>query len=157
MTVYYARRKLITTHVVNGAGNDKSETRRAFYSAEIELLRLLWDHPNLTLADAHQAMLNAGATVGYTTVQTRLERLVEKGVVSKSSSRPAGYTALVNPQDVSGPLLDLLRDRVSGIVPLVAHLLQDSSLTASELKEMKRLVAEAEKRQQATSRKDSSS
>jgi BlaI family transcriptional regulator, penicillinase repressor len=132
----------------------KAKPGGRFTAAEIELLRLLWDHPSLTLAEAHQAMQRSGATVGYTTVQTRLERLVEKGVVSKSNKRPAGYTALVNPQDVSGPLLDLLRERVSGIVPLVAHLLQDSSLTAGELKEMKRLVTEAEKRQQATSRKD---
>jgi BlaI family transcriptional regulator, penicillinase repressor len=123
-----------------------------FTAPEMELLRLLWDHDPLTLAEAHQAMVQRGATIGYTTVQTRLERLVEKGVVGKSSTRPACYHALVDPSDVSGPLLDLLRDRVSGIVPLVAHLLQDSKLTKDELQEMKQLIAEAEQRQQTSSR-----
>ncbi|MCA9219458.1 MAG: BlaI/MecI/CopY family transcriptional regulator, partial [Planctomycetales bacterium] len=82
-----------------------------------------------------------------TTVQTRLERLVEKGVVKKSATRPATYSAAVEPEDVSGPLLDLLLDRVSGAVPLFAHLIENSSLTADELNEMKRLIAEAERRQ----------
>ena len=127
----------------------KKKRNERFTAAEMELLKLLWDHQSLTLAEAHQAMLDAGATLGYTTVQTRLERLVEKGVVGKSSTRPASYKALVDPSDVSGPMLDLLRERVSGIVPMVAHLLQDSSLTSEELKEMKRLIVEAEKRQRA--------
>jgi len=116
-----------------------------FTAAEMELLRLLWDHEAVTLAEAHQAMLDSGATIGYTTVQTRLERLVDKGVVGKSSTRPASYHALVAPSDVSGPLLDLLKERVSGIVPLVAHLLQDAALTEEELREMKKLIAEAER------------
>ena len=127
----------------------KKKRNERFTAAEMELLKLLWDYQSLTLAEAHQAMLDAGATLGYTTVQTRLERLVEKGVVGKSSTRPASYKALVDPSDVSGPMLDLLRERVSGIVPMVAHLLQDSSLTSEELKEMKRLIVEAEKRQRA--------
>ena len=128
----------------------KKKTTERFTAAEMELLRLLWEHRTLTLAQAHQAMAEAGATIGYTTVQTRLERLVDKGVVGKSATRPASYTALVDRSDVSGPLLDLLRERVSGVVPLVAHLLQDSSLTKDDLKEMKRLIAEAEKRQRSS-------
>ncbi len=129
----------------------KAKRPGRFTAAEMELLRLLWDHQSLSLAEAHQAMQNAGASIGYTTVQTRLERLVEKQVVGKSTTRPAKYTALVDPSDVSGPLLKLLRERVSGIVPLVAQLLQSTSLSKDEIKEMKRLIAEAEKRQQANS------
>lgn len=123
-----------------------------FTAAEMGLLRLLWDHEAVTLAEAHQAMLDSGATIGYTTVQTRLERLVDKGVVGKSTTRPASYHALVGPSDVSGPLLDLLKERVSGIVPLVAHLLQDSALTKEELREMRELIADAEQRCRTTAR-----
>ena len=39
--------------------------------------------------------------LGYTTVQTRLNRLVAKGVVARSNDRPARYRAAVRPDEVS--------------------------------------------------------
>lgn len=125
----------------------KRKAKQRFTAAEINILKMLWDRGEATLSEAHQAIIDRGENVGYTTVQTRLERLVEKGVVKKSATRPATYSAAVEPEDVSGPLLDLLLDRVSGAVPLFAHLIENSSLTADELNEMKRLIAEAERRQ----------
>ncbi|MCA9154560.1 MAG: BlaI/MecI/CopY family transcriptional regulator [Planctomycetales bacterium] len=125
----------------------KRKAKQRFTAAEINILKMLWDRGEATLSEAHQAITDRGENVGYTTVQTRLERLVEKGVVKKSATRPATYSAAVEPEDVSGPLLDLLLDRVSGAVPLFAHLIENSSLTADELNEMKRLIAEAERRQ----------
>ena len=127
----------------------KAKVQGRFSAAEMNLLRLLWDFGNVTLSEAHAEMVRRGEKIGYTTVQTRLERLVDKKVVAKSTTRPASYSAIVDPSDVSGPLLDLLLDRVSGVVPLVAHLLQDSSLTPTDLKEMKRLIAAAERKQKA--------
>ena len=112
---------------------------------EISILRLLWDLGGSTLSEAHAEMQRRGETIGYTTVQTRLDRLVTKGVVAKSSDRPAKYEAAVKPDEVSGPLLDLLLERVSGAVPLFAQLIQDPALTREDLAEMKRLIAEAEK------------
>jgi len=41
---------------------------------------------------------------------------------------------------VSEPLLNLLVERVSGPVPLVAQLLQEASLTPADLQEIKRLI-----------------
>jgi BlaI family penicillinase repressor len=111
---------------------------------EISIVRMLWESGEATLSEAHRAMEDRGESIGYTTVQTRLERLVQKGVVAKSGTRPAKYSAALSPDEVSGPLLDLLVERVSGPVPLVAQLLQDASLTREDLDELKRLVAEAE-------------
>lgn len=112
---------------------------------EISILRLLWDLGASTLSAAHAEMLKRGEQVGYTTVQTRLERLVAKDVVTKTNDRPAKYQAAIAPDEVSGPLLDLLLERVSGAVPLFAQLIQDPALTREDLAEMKRLIAEAEK------------
>jgi BlaI family penicillinase repressor len=115
-------------------------------AGEMEIVKILWEGEGLTLSEAHRAMAERGNEIGYTTVQTRLERLVEKGVLSKSAQRPARYLALLAPKEVSGPLLDLLLERVSGAVPLVAHLLQDPSLRREDLDEIKRLLDEAEQR-----------
>lgn len=111
---------------------------------EISVVQMLWDKGPLALSEAHEEMCRRGTKIGYTTVQTRLERLVEKQVVAKTGDRPAKYRAAINPGDVSAPLLDLLLEKVSGVVPLFAHLIQTPSLTAEDLAEMKRLIAEAE-------------
>lgn len=115
-------------------------------AAELSILQMLWEEGPLTLSEAHAAMTRQGQSIGYTTVQTRLERLVDKRAVAKSDERPARYQAAVEPQEVSAPLLDLLLKRVSGPAPLIAHLVQNPSLSSDDLAEIKRLVAEAEKR-----------
>lgn len=127
----------------------KKASGERFTAAEISVLRVLWDRQPATLAEAHEELCRRGPKIGYTTAQTRLERLVEKGVVAKSSDRPARYRATVEPEEVSRPLLDLLLERVSGALPLFAHLIQDRSLTKADLAEMKRLIAQAERRQES--------
>lgn len=125
----------------------KQKPTERFAPGEISILRLLWDLGASTLSEAHAEIVRRGEQIGYTTVQTRLERLVAKNVVSKTSDRPAKYQAAIAPDEVSGPLLDLLLERVSGAVPLFAQLIQDPTLTREDLAEMKRLIAEAEQKQ----------
>lgn len=131
--------------------DDKVEQKLT--EGEISVVQMLWEKGPLALSEAHEEMCQRGPKIGYTTVQTRLERLVEKQVVAKTSDRPAKYRAAINPGDVSAPLLDLLLEKVSGVVPLFAHLIQTPSLTADDLAEMKRLIAEAEKSRHDTARK----
>jgi predicted transcriptional regulator len=110
----------------------------------MEILQMLWREGPLSLSSAHRAI---GRSIGYTTVQTRLNRLVAKHVVRRTSDRPARYEAAVAPSEVSAGHLDLLLERVSGgsVVPLVAHLVRDRALSAADIAELKRLIAEAER------------
>ncbi len=123
---------------------------------EMEILQMLWREGAVTLSEAHRSL---GRPIGYTTVQTRLNRLVEKKVVRRSKERPARYEAAVEPSVVGGRHLEMLLKRVSGgsIIPLVAHLVADRSLTPAEIKELKQLVADAETRNRSKSRKEKSS
>ena len=107
---------------------------------------MLWAHGPVTLAEAHRCFGDFGRPVGYTTVQTRLNRLVEKGAVRRSRRRPAEYEAAVNPDEVGARLIDVLLDKVSqgSVVPLVTHLISGRPLSAEEIRELKRLIAEAE-------------
>ena len=104
---------------------------------------MLWERGALTLSEAHQAL---GRPVGYTTMQTRLNRLVAKKVVTRSDGRPARYAAAVSVEAVGTRHLDVLVERIRGfkIVPLVAHLVRDRRLTAEELRELKQLIDQAE-------------
>ena len=78
---------------------------------EMEIMSLLWAHGSLTLSEAHERL---GRPIGYTTVQTRLNRLVEKGLVGRTRERPARYGAAVSAEDISANHLDVLLDRVTG-------------------------------------------
>jgi predicted transcriptional regulator len=120
-------------------------------AGEIELLQMLWREGAVTLSAAHQAL---GLPIGYTTVQTRLNRLVKKGLAARGDERPARYRAAVAQRDVSARDLNLLVKRVSvgNVVPLVAHLVRDRSLTAAQIVELKGLLDEAEKRLRAQKR-----
>lgn len=74
--------------------------------------------------------------------------MVKKGVVKRSRSKPAKYTAAIQPEEVTSSDLDLLLDKVSrgSVMPLVTHLVKDRALTCDEMDELKKLIAEAEKR-----------
>lgn len=109
------------------------------------MMSVLWEHGPLTLSAAHEAL---GRPIGYTTVQTRLNRLVDKALVKRTTERPAHYSAAVSPDDVSANHLKTLLDRVTGgkVVPLVAHLVDDRSLTLDEITELKSIIQDAERR-----------
>ncbi len=113
---------------------------------------MLWREGGVTILEAQQSL---GLPIGYTTVQTRLNRLVKKGVATKSKERPAKYSAVVTAEEVRGADLDLLVERVSDgqVTPLVAHLVNRESISAAELSELKQLVADAEERLKSESRK----
>ncbi|HVA47740.1 MAG TPA: BlaI/MecI/CopY family transcriptional regulator [Pirellulales bacterium] len=113
-------------------------------AAEMELLEMLWREGAVALSQAHRAL---GLPIGYTTVQTRLNRLVKKGLVTRGEERPARYAAAVSRDEVCAGDLKLLVKRFSGgVVPLVAHLVRQRSLSAAEVDELKQLIAEAEAR-----------
>lgn len=114
-------------------------------ASELEILEMLWRAGSVTIIEGQRAL---GGDVGYTTVQTRLNRMVKKGVVKRSRSKPAKYTAAIQPEEVTSSDLDLLLDKVSrgSVMPLVTHLVKDRVLTCDEMDELKKLIAEAEKR-----------
>ena len=122
-----------------------SRSNRKLSSGEMEIMGMLWEHGPLMLSAAHERL---GRPIGYTTVQTRLNRLVEKGLVTRSNGRPAQYSAAVSRADISANHLDVLLNRVTGgnIVPLVAHLVSDRSLTRNQIGELKKIIRDAERR-----------
>ena len=63
----------------------KKKTGQKLSSGEMELMSMLWEHGSLALSEAHEKL---GRPIGYTTMQTRLNRLVEKGLAKRSKHRP---------------------------------------------------------------------
>ena len=117
-------------------------------AGELEILEMLWRQGALSLSEAHTAL---GQPIGYTTVQTRLNRLVKKGLVERSAERPARYQAVITRDQVGRQDIETLLEHVSegSVVPLVAHLVRDRRLTPTELAELKQLIAQAEEQAQS--------
>jgi predicted transcriptional regulator len=126
----------------------EGESRR-FSAGELEILQMLWRDGPVTIAEAQRGLRRR---IGYTTVQTRLNRLAEKGAIARTAERPAKYRAAVAPEEVSTGYLQLLLERVSGgsIVPLVAHLMKDRKLSAAEIAALRRLVSQSQRENKAS-------
>lgn len=109
---------------------------------ELDVLRVLWRAGPCTLRETFEKLDGEHA---YTTVQTILDRLVEKGLVARDrASRPARHRAKVTQTRVIQHYLGLMIENVcDGPGPLVLQLLRDESFSAEELAEIDRVVREA--------------
>lgn len=114
-------------------------------TGEMEILGMLWASGEISLGTAHERFGEFGAPCSYPTMQTRLNRMVEKGLVSRSDERPALYTANVTRDQVTVGHLRQLIDKLSqgDIVPLVAQLLGEQKLSEEQYAELEGLLRKA--------------
>lgn len=114
---------------------------------ELELLEAFWNNGPLTIAQMHEKLHAKGRKPAYSTVQTRLNRLHDKGVITRNGLYPAVYEPLVRKSDVSGQYFDLL-ESICGdnIAPLMLHLTQKRDFSQTELDVLKKIIAKHEKK-----------
>jgi hypothetical protein len=70
-------------------------------AGELEILEMLWREGSVTIREAQDAL---ALGIGYTTVQTRLERLVKKCLAHKSRTRPAVTASNLGPYQWPEPV-----------------------------------------------------
>ena len=112
-------------------------------SAELEVLKVLWDAGACTVRDVLNYLHQHGRRVAYTTVQTSLTRLEQKGFVRSNKSRLAHvFRAGVSRDRVTRSrlktLVDQLYDGAAG--PLVLQLVRSERLTPAEIEELHQLI-----------------
>src|SRR5437879_3325565 len=116
-----------------------NNANRRLTRGDLQILQMLWREQRVTIAGAHQAL---GQPIGYSTGQTRLNRLVRK-----TKETPTRYEAAIQPHDVMESELRTLVQEVSGgVVPLVAQLFREHQPSAMELDEIRQLIQQAETR-----------
>lgn len=111
--------------------------------AELEMLRALWDEGPTNVRGVMNFLHQRGRKVAYTTVQTVLGRLEQKGFVESDKSALAYvYRAKVSRERLSrsrlNSLLDQLYDGAAG--PLVLQLLRTQRLKPEEIDELHQLI-----------------
>ena len=130
-----------------------NDERPAPSEAELQLLKLLWRLGPATVREVHDAVLRDGSDWAYTTVQTMLLRMVEKGHVTVNRDGFAHvFTAAVSRARLLGLRLDELKDKLcdGAVAPLLQHLATGGSFTAEEIAQLRRLLDEAERQREDT-------
>jgi predicted transcriptional regulator len=114
---------------------------------ELEIMRYVWDLGEAAVREIHET-IPAAKRPAYTTIQTILTRLEEKGAVKRT--RKIGnahlYQAVTTRQGTGARLLDELLDLFGGdSEPLVAHLIDSGKLTLEDVKHAEELLKKRRK------------
>jgi BlaI family penicillinase repressor len=112
-------------------------------AGELEVLKALWDVGPATVRAVLNHLHQSGRQVAYTTVQTVLTRLEQKGFVSSDKSELAYvYRAKISRERISRSrlrsLLEQLYDGAAG--PLVLQLVKNERLTPDEISQLQQLI-----------------
>lgn len=106
------------------------------------MARLVWQLGNASVGQVHDAM-PADRKMDYSTVQTYLRRLEEKGYLkSRREGRNKLYSARIRPGTVIGEAVGEITDQLfdGRVMPLVRHLVDDRGISDSEIRELRDLL-----------------
>lgn len=109
---------------------------------QLDILKILWQQQAATVAEVNDLL---PAPLAYTTVATMLRKMEDRGLVRhRQEGRRFVYEAAVQEQDVTTRLAEDVLDRVfeGRLADMVQHLLTRRDVSAAELEELARLIAE---------------
>ncbi len=115
----------------------------AFADRELDIMAVLWTRGSATVAEVRDALAADGTELAYTTVQTILRILQDKGHVGYTvEGRAHRYAPRVKRKEASRTavhrLLDTLFDRSPEM--LVTHLVREEPLDRATLERLRDLV-----------------
>jgi predicted transcriptional regulator len=112
-------------------------------SAELDVLKVLWDAGPGTVRAVMTELHGRGRHIAYTTVQTLLNRLEQKGYVTSDKSDLAFvFRARLTKERVRRSRLKALVEKLYDGAPgsLVLHLVKTERLSPNELTELQQLI-----------------
>lgn len=116
-------------------------------SAELEILSVLWERGSATVREVHET-IDARKPTAYTTILKLLQIMDEKGLVERDRRAKAHVYRPRRPEGETQKTLvaDLLEKAFHGsALRLVQHVLEAKPASEQELKEIRKLIREAEK------------
>jgi len=114
--------------------------RIAFTDRELDVMSVLWDLGDATVAEVREQLAD---DLAYTTVLTVLRTLEQKGYVEHTGEgRAHRYHPLVKREAAGRSALRRLLDKVFQGSPelLMTHLVSDKNLTDEELRRLRKLL-----------------
>ena len=118
-------------------------------AAELEVLKILWEREPATVRDVLNSLHARGRELAYTTVQTLLNRLESKGVVTSNKSGLAFvYRSVVSRERIANQRLTRLLHQLydGAAAPLVLHLMETEEFSSDEISELHALIDQLDKK-----------
>ena len=115
---------------------------------QIRILKVLWARGEATIAEVHKAV-GGHSKFAYTTIATMLRKMERRDLVShREEGRVFVYQAEVQATAVSQGISDHWVDRLfeGSLTHAVNHLLSTRDVSAQELRELERLIAERKRK-----------
>lgn len=116
--------------------------RPGLSKAEMEVARVLWELKAASVRQVHEAM-SAVRVIDFTTVQTYLRRLEQKGYArARLDGRVRIYSPKVKPRTVIRETVNDLIERLFAgeAMPLMRHLIEDRGLSDEDLAQLRSLL-----------------
>lgn len=115
---------------------------------ELEILKILWELGPSSVREVHERMCPDGE-LAFNTVQTLLRIMDDKGLVRhQRRGRTFVYTPRHTRERETSRLLTKVFD--GALDQFVVSLINSQDVTADELKQLEKLIAEARKRKQSS-------
>jgi len=118
-------------------------------AAELEILAVLWERERATVREVQEILNERGKPTAYTTVLKMMQIMTEKNLVAPDKSGKAHIFRAVQAQNETRENLvaDLIERAFRGsALKLVQHVLEAKPASADELKEIRRMIKDAEKK-----------
>ena len=110
---------------------------------ELAILSQLWEEGAATIRELTDRIYPDGTASNYATVQKLLDRLDEKGFVTRDrSARAHRFRATLSREEYISARLEDLADSVcaGSLTPLLTHLVRAERLSESERRELRELL-----------------
>lgn len=120
--------------------------RKGLSRGEMEVARIVWELRHATVRQVLDA-LPADREIDFTTVQTYLRRLEEKGYLNvRLEGRTRIYSPKVRPQTVIRETVDDFVDLLfaGDAMPLVKHLVEEQKFSPDDIQQLRRLLDQLE-------------
>ena len=114
---------------------------------ELRIMETLWEHGRLAIREI-QECFPAPDRPAYTTIQTTVYRLEDKGAVrrAKKISNAHIFEAVLTRSEGRGRLINDLLDLFGGRAqPVMTHLVETGRLTLEDIREAEKLIKDAQK------------
>jgi BlaI family transcriptional regulator, penicillinase repressor len=118
-------------------------------ASELEILQVLWTRGPSTVREVHE-VLNEKREIGYTSVLKLMQIMTEKGSVRRNETQRAHVYEVCQPAEKTkrGLAADVLQRVFAGSASeLMMHALAGHRATKEEIAELRRLLAEYERKQ----------
>ena len=112
-------------------------------NAELAVMDLLWNESGLTARKIRETLYPDAPKAQHGTVQRLLQRLEDKGFVTRDRSLPVHRFSAVFSREAygSGQLESLTRKLTGGsIAPLITHLIEQEKITPEEIQRLRRIL-----------------